>query len=74
MDVLRELAVRSALFTYLDSLISQSPDEILKWDQTASFEFQGERFSVRQTRGRGINKPAGLDGALSITTAFTPFG
>ncbi len=31
-------------------------------------------FSIRQTRGRGINKPAGLAGALSITTAFTPFG
>jgi putative restriction endonuclease len=74
VNELRELAVRAALFEHLDTVISQSSDEILEWNQTASFEFLGERFSIRQTRGRGINKPAGLDGALSITTAFTPFG
>lgn len=74
VDELRELAVRAALFAHLDQIVAQSPDEVLEWDQTASFEFYGEKFTIRQTRGRGINKPAGLDGALSITTAFTPFG
>jgi putative restriction endonuclease len=74
MNELRELAVRAALFTYLDGVLSVSDDGNLRWDQTQSFQFGSEAFSIRQVRGRGINKPAGLDGALSITTAFTPFG
>ena len=74
MDELRELAVRAALFSHLDDLLLASVDDTLRWDQTATFQFNGETFSVRQARGRGISKPAGLDGALSITTAFTPFG
>jgi putative restriction endonuclease len=74
MNEIRELAVRAALFEHLDRIVSQTSDETLEWEQTASFEFLGEKFSVRQTRGRGINKPVGLEGALSITTAFTPFG
>lgn len=74
VDEIRELAVRAALFAYLDELLSDSEDETLGWQQTGSFEFNSEVFSIRQTRGRGINKPSGLDAAISITTAFTPFG
>ncbi len=74
MDELRELAVRAALFDHLDELLNSNDDDCLHWEQTASFSFNGERISVRQVRGRGINKPANLNGALSITTAFTPFG
>ncbi len=73
MDELREVAVRTALFAYLDELTSLSYDGTLRWDQTASFEFTNEVIAIRQTRGRGINKPATLGAALSITTAFTPF-
>jgi putative restriction endonuclease len=74
MELAREQAVREALFLHLDSLLVESYDGNLSWEQTASFEFVGESFSIRQTRGRGINKPANLSAALSITTAFTPFG
>ena len=74
VDELREIAVRTALFIYLDDLLSRTEDDTLRWDQTGSFQFNGETLSIRQTRGRGINKPTNLDGALSITTAFTPFG
>lgn len=74
MDELRELAVRSALFAHLDTLLVESIDETVGWQQTGSFEFNGETFAIRQTRGRGICKPSRLDAAISITTAFTPFG
>ncbi len=73
MDELREVAVRTALFAHLDGLTSLSYDGTLRWDQTASFEFNNEVIAIRQIRGRGINKPATLSAALSITTAFTPF-
>lgn len=59
---------------HLDELMEGAVNGNLSWEQTASFTFAGERFSVRQTRGRGINKPANLSAALTITTAFTPFG
>ncbi len=42
------------------------PDRLLR--------IRRETYAVRQTRGRGICKPRQLDAALSITTAFTPFG
>jgi putative restriction endonuclease len=74
VDEIRELAVREALFSHLDELLETSVDATLTWDQTASFKFYGENIPIRQTRGGGINKPASLDGALSITTTFTPFG
>jgi hypothetical protein len=74
MDELRELAVRTALFEHLDDLLLASDDDTLGWNQTESFKFNGEVFSIRQAFGRGISKPAELNGALSITTAFTPFG
>ncbi len=74
MDEIRELAVREALFAHLDGLLAFSTDETLTWDQTATFDFHGEVIPIRQTRGGGINKPASLEGALSITTTFTPFG
>ena len=74
MNELRELAVRTALFAHLDDLLLGTDDDTLRWDQTESFQFDGEKFTIRQARGRGIGKPAGLGAALSITTAFTPFG
>jgi putative restriction endonuclease len=74
MDELREIAVRTALFMHLDALLLGTEDDTLKWNQTESFQFNGETFSIRQARGRGINKPASLSAALSVTTAFTPFG
>lgn len=72
MDIVRERAVREALFVHLDALRAWSADGSLRWDQTASFECAGETVAIRQTRGRGIHKPRQLDAALSITTAFTP--
>ena len=74
MDFTKEVATRTALFEHLDSLVARSADGNLAWDQTASFEFQGETIAIRQTRGRGIQKPRQLDAALSITTAFTGYG
>ncbi len=74
MDEQREATVRTAVFAHLDALRAWSPDGYLRWDQTASFEFDGEVIALRQTRGRGIHKPRQLDAALSITTAFTPYG
>ncbi len=74
VDHLREFAVREAMFAYLDSLVAQSADGGLTWEQTAQFPCAGETIVLRQTRGRGIHKPRQLDAALSITTAFTGFG
>jgi len=74
MDLLRELAVREALFSHLDNLLAESPEGTLAWQKTESFQFDGKRIVIRQTRGRGIHRPAGFEGALSITTTFTPFG
>lgn len=68
------MTVRTALFAYLDELLAFSEDETLGWQQTGSFEFNSKIFTIRQTRGRGICKPSGLDAAISITTAFTRFG
>jgi len=74
MDYLREVAVREAMFGYLDQAVAQSPDGNLSWEKTERFVFQGEPVVLRQTRGRGIHKPRILDAALSITTAFTGYG
>ena len=74
VDHLRELAVREAMFAYLDSLVAQSAEGNLTWEQTAEFPCSGETIVLCQTRGRGIHKPRQLDAALSITTAFTGFG
>jgi len=54
------MTVRTALFAYLDELLSGSEDETLGWQQTGSFEFNSKIFTIRQTRGRGICKPSGL--------------
>ncbi len=74
MDLVRERAVRAALFAHLDSVAAIADSREMPWDQTGSFTFAGERFTVRQERGRGINKPKNLEAALSITTAYTPVG
>jgi putative restriction endonuclease len=74
MDLVRELAVREALFAHLDLLVAQSPDGNLFWDQTRLFDFAGETIAIRQVQGRGIHKPRQLGAALTITTAFTGFG
>ena len=70
MDHLYELAVREAMFSHLDRLLASSSDGTLRHDETASFEFGGERIVMRQTQGRGIHKPSNLSVALSITTAY----
>ena len=66
--------MRAGLFQHLDRLIERSGSSELDWTATGSFEFAGERFVIRQTRGRGIGKPRNLEAALSITTAYTPIG
>jgi len=48
MDELRELAVRTALFEHLDDSLLASDDDTLGWNQTESFKFNGEVFSIRQ--------------------------
>ena len=47
-----------------------SGDGNLSWELTERFSFLGETIAMRQARGKGINKPRQLDGALSITTAY----
>ncbi len=74
MDLEREHTVRGALFAHLDRLSSSGESHELRWEQTEYFTVHAERFIIRQTHGRGIAKPAGLDAALSITTAYTPMG
>jgi putative restriction endonuclease len=74
VDYLREVAVREAMFSYLDQAVALSPDGNLPWDETERFEFAGESIALRQTRGRGIHKPRQLNAALSITTTFTGYG
>ncbi|MGC8499158.1 MAG: HNH endonuclease [Acidimicrobiales bacterium] len=74
MDVVRERAVRAALFAHLDSVTAVADSREMPWDHTGSFTFAGERFTVRETRGRGICKPHNLDAALSITTTYTVVG
>jgi putative restriction endonuclease len=74
MDIDRETAVRSALFKYLDEVVANSPDGLVSYTDVEAFFYLGERIAIQQTRGRGIHKPATLQGALSIKTTFTPFG
>ncbi len=74
MDPVHEASVRAALFAHLDAVRARSADGLLTWQQTAAFELDGETYVIRQTRGRGIHKPRQLSAALSITTAFTPYG
>ena len=70
MDIVRELAVREAMFEILDQRVALSGDGNLPWAQTENFTFRDETFVMRQVRGRGINKPRQLSAALSITTAY----
>lgn len=66
--------MRAALFAHLDSVTTVADNREMPWDQTGWFTFAGERFTVRETRGRGICKPRNLDAALSITTTYTTSG
>lgn len=70
MDIVTELAVREAMFEELDRRISSSGDGNLSWELTERFSFFGDAISMRQARGKGINKPRQLNAALSITTAY----
>jgi len=70
MDIVRELAVREAMFQILDQRVASSGDGKLSWEDTERFNFSGETFVMRQARGKGINKPRHLGAALSITTAY----
>ena len=74
MDVIRELAVREALFLHLEQLTTKSLDGTLGYMETARFQFGAENIAIRQIRGRGIHKPESLNAALSITTTFTKPG
>jgi len=70
VDAIQEIAVREAMFQYLDERLTLSTDETLSRDETAAFVFQGERYVLRQIYGRGIHKPRQLSAALSITTTY----
>jgi putative restriction endonuclease len=70
MDMATELAIREAMFEELDRRIALSGDGNLSWELTERFSFFGEAISMRQARGKGINKPRQLSAALSITTAY----
>jgi putative restriction endonuclease len=70
MDVVKELAVREAMFEELERRIALSGDGNLSWELTERFSFLGEAIAMRQARGKGINKPRQLSAALSITTAY----
>lgn len=74
MDFIREMAIREAMFNFLDHALDNSPDGCLSYRNVEAFWLGDERIVIQQTRGRGIHKPAGLSGALSIKTTFTPFG
>jgi putative restriction endonuclease len=74
VDTFKEHAVRAAMFAHLDQLVAAAKDGSLSWQETANFPFENESLPMRQTRGRGIHKPQGLDAALTITTSFTSPG
>ena len=72
IDISTEIQARAALFEHLSDLLLLSPDGNLTSSQIKSFEFSGKKITVQQQRG--INKPQGFEGALTITTIFTPYG
>ena len=74
VDLIRELAVREALFLRLEKLVAESRDGTLGYQETARFNFGEETIAIRQIQGRGIHKPASLNAALSITTTYTKPG
>jgi putative restriction endonuclease len=74
MDLFREHAVREALIAHIEEVVARTPNGLVSYSDVESFEYLGERFVIRQSRGRGIHKPANLDAALSITTTYTPAG
>jgi putative restriction endonuclease len=65
-----EALLRAAMFEHLDRLLRTSPDGALSSAAINMFTFQGR--PVRLIVQTGIWKPAGLSGALTIRTAFTP--
>lgn len=74
MDIVRELAIREALFLHLEALIEQSLDGTLSYTAIERFQCNGESFAIQQSTGRGIHKPANLNAALSIKTTYTKPG
>jgi putative restriction endonuclease len=70
MDTAAERAVRDAAMTWLDA---RSSTTRVDYAYLASFEFGGTRIPLKDL-SRGIRHPSGMQGALSISTTFTPPG
>ncbi|KQV77876.1 hypothetical protein ASC64_03405 [Nocardioides sp. Root122] len=70
MDTNAERAVRDAAMTWLDA---RPPTTKVDYSYLASFEFHGTRIPLKDW-SRGIRHPSGMEGALSISTTFTPPG
>ncbi len=68
MDIVREIVVREALFVVPNQVLGISPGGNLSYRDVESLLFGEERIVFQQTRGRGIHKPTGLTGALSINS------
>ncbi len=67
---LDEAQVRLEMFSHLDRLLRLAPDGCLRSADINTFRFQGHE--IQLIGQQGIRKPAGLAGALTIRTAFTP--
>ena len=74
MNHLRELAVREAMFAYLDALVAQSAEGNLTWEQTAAFPCLDETIVLRQSGDAVSTSRASSTPRFSITTAFTGYG
>lgn len=62
--------VRLAMFEHLDRLVAASPEGTVTWADANTFQFRGRAMPLMAQTG--IWKPAILDAALTIRTAFTP--
>lgn len=65
-----DTAIREAMFRHLDALRVRNPSEILASADINTFTFEDRL--IRLVVQQGICKPAGLDAALTIRTAYTP--
>jgi putative restriction endonuclease len=64
----RDAAIRGALFEWLRRTVAVQGD-VLAWKVLKrGFEVEGQRVAALHPAGRGIWKPAGMDGALSLMT------
>ncbi len=70
MSSLEDSRLRAAIFDHLDRLVASSLDGSLRSAAINTFSFDDH--PLRLIVPTGIRKPAGLDAALTIRTAFTP--